>query len=204
MDEGCFTEEEAREYFRQILLLLNYLHVQEIAHRDIKPENLLFLTKEKNSPLKLIDFGLSVRYNKHKPNSMKTLVGTAYYMAPEVVKGIYDQKCDVWSAGVILYLMVSGVPPFNAESDDEITEKVMAMDYSFESEIFEDTTKELKELISSILVDASKRPSASQLLNHPWMQASKLPQQPLKLNFNGMKSFSSYNKVHPRSLSSKR
>lgn len=119
-EEGCLTEEEAREYFYQIMSAISYLHSQEVSHRDLKPENLLFLSKDKNSQLKLMDFGLSTRFSKGKPNTMKEVVGTAFYMAPEVLAGVYDQRADVWSSGVILYLMISGCLPFNAETDSEV------------------------------------------------------------------------------------
>jgi calcium-dependent protein kinase len=80
------------------------------------------LAKDTNSAIKLTDFGLSTRFSKQKPNTMKTLVGTSLYMAPEVLKGIYDYRCDVWSAGVILYLMIAGCTPFNGETDAEVEE----------------------------------------------------------------------------------
>jgi calcium-dependent protein kinase len=106
---------------------ISYLHSQEVSHRDLKPENLLFLSKGQNSPLKLIDFGLSSRFAKGKYNTMKEVVGTAFYMSPEVIQGTYDQRCDIWAAGVILYLMVSGTLPFNAETDAEVETLVKAM-----------------------------------------------------------------------------
>jgi calcium-dependent protein kinase len=89
-----------------------------IAHRDLKPENFLYLTKHDDSPIKVIDFGLSKNYEDKK--TMTTKAGTPYYISPEVLAGNYDQSCDVWSAGVILYILLSGVPPFYGNTDPEI------------------------------------------------------------------------------------
>jgi calcium-dependent protein kinase len=97
---------------------INYCHSKEIAHRDLKPENFLFLTKHDDSPIKVIDFGLSKSFDQQ--SNMKTKAGTPYYISPEVLDGNYDQSCDVWSAGVILYILLSGVPPFYGDSDQEI------------------------------------------------------------------------------------
>lgn len=142
IQKGFFSEEEARTVFNQIMLALNYCHSQNVAHRDLKPENFLLLDDSPGWPLKLIDFGLSFVYNTGKSTSkgMGTLVGTvidflrqSYYMAPEVMQGRYDQTCDIWSAGVILYILVSSVPPFNGETDEDILEKVKLMKYSFDS-----------------------------------------------------------------------
>ena len=85
---------------------INYCHKNGIVHRDLKPENLLFLNKDPNSPIKVIDFGMSKRFTAEK--YMNEKVGTAYYISPEVLKGKYDEKCDIWSAGVILYIIICG------------------------------------------------------------------------------------------------
>lgn len=127
------------------MLALNYCHSQKIAHRDLKPENFLLLDESAGWPLKLIDFGLSFMFNTEKTTTkgMGTLVGTvtkyviqSYYMAPEVMQGRYDQTCDIWSAGVILYILVSSVPPFNGETDEDILEKVKLMKYTFDSKSY--------------------------------------------------------------------
>jgi len=115
IQKGFFSEEEARIVFKQMILALNYCHSQQVAHRDLKPENFLLLNDNADWPLKLIDFGLSFMFDQNKVTAkgMGTLVGTSYYMAPEVMQGKYDQTCDIWSAGVILYILVTSVPPFN-------------------------------------------------------------------------------------------
>ena len=136
-DQGNFSEEDAREIFRQIAEGLNYCHMRNIAHRDLKPENFLFLNK-KSSNLKLIDFGLSFNYKENMREELKAkketkLVGTSYYIAPEVIKGDYDQRCDIWSMGVILYILVTAVPPFDGDDDKEIIEAVRKGEYTFDS-----------------------------------------------------------------------
>lgn len=129
MDKGHFSEAEARAIFVSIMQALNYCHSNGICHRDLKPENFLFLTKADDSPIKVIDFGLSILFDETKKTgsakvSMKTKAGTPYYISPEVLAGSYDQSCDIWSAGVILYILLSGVPPFFGDTDPEILESV--------------------------------------------------------------------------------
>lgn len=172
---------------------ISYLHSQEVSHRDLKPENLLFLSKDKNSQLKLMDFGLSTRFSKGKANTMKTLVGTAFYMSPEVLKGSYDQRCDVWSAGVILYLMVAGCLPFNAETDAEVEELVKKMDYTFDLPQLEDQTEKNQQLIKAMLCDANQRITADASLKHPWMVEYKLDAP--ELNVPSLKAFTTYGNV---------
>lgn len=117
---GVFTEKLAAEIIRQILSAVVYCHENRIVHRDLKPENLLLeynnRTFEEGNVVKVIDFGTSVEYLD--PNEkLKARLGTAYYIAPEVLRGEYDEKCDVWSCGVILYIFLCGYPPFNGEND---------------------------------------------------------------------------------------
>lgn len=127
-----FTEREAAVMFKQMMSAVCYCHSQKICHRDLKPENLLFLNTSDDSPIKVIDFGLSKLLDK-KESKMTTKVGTAYYVSPEVLAGNYDEKCDVWSSGVILYIMLTGDPPFNGANDNEIYRKIQAKKFSFPS-----------------------------------------------------------------------
>ena len=104
MKKNTFSEAKAAKIFKQILEALNYLHSHGVCHRDLKPENILFSTMADDSSLKLIDFGLSKVFDSEK-NKMKGTVGTTFYMAPEVIKGQYNEKCDIWACGIILYIM---------------------------------------------------------------------------------------------------
>lgn len=105
---------------------MNYCHNNHVAHRDLKPENIL---QEKEGQIKIIDFGTASPFNREQ--GMNSIMGTPYYMAPEVLKGqVYNEKCDVWSCGVIMYVMLTGQPPFYGKNDAEIIEKVKKGVYS--------------------------------------------------------------------------
>lgn len=114
-NKGYYTEEEACDVFTQVIQAIYYCHQNSISHRDLKPENFLYLNEKEGSPLKIIDFGLSkVTIIGHV---MTTRAGTPYYVSPEVLSGKYDKLCDIWSAGVILYLLLCGYPPFYGNTD---------------------------------------------------------------------------------------
>ena len=125
-----FSEKEAAKIILQIMSAINYCHKNGICHRDLKPENILFLNKdnEENNPIKLIDFGLSQVIDCDKLNSK---VGTTYYVSPEVLTGEYTEKCDVWGAGIILCILLTGEPPFNGPNDGVIYNKIKNYEYSF-------------------------------------------------------------------------
>ena len=165
-----YSEKEAAEIMQQVMSAIEYCHKNGIVHRDIKPENLLYLYKgnEKKNPLKIIDFGLSQTLDMKKILSSK--VGTAYYVSPEILAGKYTEKCDIWSAGVILYVLLSGEPPFNGPSDGVIYSKIKKMKFSFPSHKWEKISNEAKDLLNNMLCVENKRFSASQVLAHPWFK----------------------------------
>ncbi len=132
VSKNLYTEKEAAAIFKQYMSAICHCHSQKICHRDLKPENLLFLNSSPDSPLKVIDFGLSKIYTDTN-HRMSTKVGTAYYVSPEVLEGNYDEKCDIWSSGVILYILLTGEPPFNGPNDNEIYRKIMKKKFSFPS-----------------------------------------------------------------------
>ena len=110
----------------QLLTAVSYMHKKGVVHRDIKPENILFTSTDQDSPIKIIDFGLSRKHNSTKKSSpMTTVVGTPYYIAPEVLHRKYDKTCDLWSMGVIAYIILCGYPPFNGRDNDETHRCVM-------------------------------------------------------------------------------
>ena len=110
------------------------------------------------------------------------------------MKGIYNERCDIWSAGVILYILVTGVPPFNGETDEDILEAVKKMKYTFNIPEMKGVSSSLKDLIASILVEPAKRPIAEVILKHPWVTTGA-SNEPLKLNIMRMKAFSAFGKV---------
>lgn len=125
-----FSEAEAAKYIKQLLSAISYLHARNIVHRDLKAENLLFENDSSDANLKLIDFGVSCEFLKAGAKMRETL-GTPYYIAPEVLLQNYDEKCDVWSCGVILYIILCGYPPFNGDDDNEILDGVKKGEFSF-------------------------------------------------------------------------
>ena len=141
-----YNEKEACKIMQQVIGAIEYCHNNGIVHRDLKPENLLYAYEgeEENNPIKIADFGLSQNINYNKTLSSK--VGTAYYVAPEILAGKYNEKCDIWSAGVILYILLSGEPPFNASNDNLIYAKIKKFDFSFPDNKWKNISKEAKDL----------------------------------------------------------
>ena len=112
---GKFTEKDAAVLMKQVLSCVNYCHKNNIVHRDLKPENVLLEANKDFDQIKIIDFGTSLQFDPSKFLDEK--LGTPYYIAPEVLNKKYNEKCDIWSCGVILYIILSGVPPFNGAND---------------------------------------------------------------------------------------
>ena len=184
-----YSEKDAANMFQQVMSSIEYCHNNGICHRDLKPENLLYLNpgNEKDNPIKVIDFGLSQIFIDRK---LKTKVGTAYYVAPEILKGEYNEKCDIWSAGVILYIFLSGDPPFNGASDSAIYSKIAQMKFTFPDKKWKNVSNEAKDLINHMLAPEKERYNAKQVLAHPWFKnASNTPL--VDLNFDPM-FFSDY------------
>ena len=116
--EQYFSEQDAANIIKQVLSAINYCHKRNIVHRDLKPENLLLDKDGENPRVTIIDFGTSGVYEPGQKMSQK--YGTPYYIAPEVLKKSYDHMCDLWSCGVILYILLCGYPPFNGACDKHI------------------------------------------------------------------------------------
>ena len=191
---NMYTEKDAAKIFKQILAAVNYLHAHGVCHRDLKPENILFSTIEEDSPLKLIDFGLSKVFTS-EGSTMKGAVGTTFYMAPEVITGKYNEKCDVWACGVILYLMLCGKPPFYSKDENELKRIICEMKYTFNYPEFSKISEEAKDLIKSILVEADKRPSIAQILDTNWIKenAPHSTEEVLNVDWMRMKKYSQLN-----------
>eukprot|EP00746_Dinoflagellata_sp_MGD_P014931 gnl/MRDRNA2_/MRDRNA2_132973_c0_seq1.p1 gnl/MRDRNA2_/MRDRNA2_132973_c0~~gnl/MRDRNA2_/MRDRNA2_132973_c0_seq1.p1 ORF type:complete len:520 (+),score=95.34 gnl/MRDRNA2_/MRDRNA2_132973_c0_seq1:85-1644(+) len=162
-----FSERQAATYVEQILAAVVYLHKLGIAHRDLKPENFLMQDKSEDAEVKLIDFGIS-RWYHGKP--MKTRVGTAYYMSPEAVYGRYDLKCDIWSCGVLAYVLLCGYTPFDGATDNAILMNVQKQKLEFPVEEWDHISEGAKDLVTKMLIkDPKLRPNAQEMLQHHWL-----------------------------------
>lgn len=194
LSKNFHTERESALLFKQIMSAITYCHNKGICHRDLKPENLLFSNNNSNL-LKLIDFGLS-KYFKKSPR-MRSMVGTVCYMAPEVFSGTYTEKCDVWSAGIILYTILCGKPPFLGKTQKEIAQKIKNLDYNFNSPQWKCISNEAKDLLSKIFVFAEDRLSSIQVLNYEWVKglAPNSTEIILKLEIDKIIEFSFLDKL---------
>jgi len=175
VDKGPFAEAEAASLFAQILLSMEYLHSRNIVHRDVKPENILYLSSGADQ-IKLIDFGYAGVWAAEKP--LTGLCGTPDYVAPEVLSWYddedngtpYGKGSDLWSLGVLLYVILSGCSPFSADEEEAILELVAQAKYEFHEAEWASISKDAKDLISRLLiVEPTKRLTMEELLNHPWL-----------------------------------
>ena len=140
-----FSENDAAILMKALLQCIHYCHSNKVMHRDLKPENILLEENKDYNQIKIIDFGSSVDFSQCEMHSLQ--VGTSYYIAPEVIKKSYNYKCDVWSCGVIAYILLSGRPPFNDSSDKKIMEKIEIGKYNFKNPIWQNVSDEAKDFI---------------------------------------------------------
>ncbi|XP_057516081.1 calcium-dependent protein kinase 29 isoform X1 [Amaranthus tricolor] len=198
--KGGFSEKEAAHVFKQIVNVVHVCHFMGVMHRDLKPENFLLLTKQPDSPLKITDFGLSVFIEEGK--IYKELVGSAYYVAPEVLERRYGKEIDVWSAGVILYILLSGVPPFWDETETGIFAQIRKGKLDLESQPWPSISAGAKDLIAKMLErDPTTRITASQALEHPWLRENEASDKPIdSVVLFRMKQFRAMNKLKKLAL----
>uniref|UniRef100_A0A803P9M4 non-specific serine/threonine protein kinase n=1 Tax=Cannabis sativa TaxID=3483 RepID=A0A803P9M4_CANSA len=169
---GHYSERAAATVAKTIAEVVRMCHANGVMHRDLKPENFLFANKKEHSPLKAIDFGLSVFF---KPGDrFSEIVGSPYYMAPEVLKRNYGPEVDIWSAGVILYILLCGVPPFWAETEQGVALAILRGVIDFKREPWPQISESAKSLVRQMLQpDPKKRLTAQQVLEHSWIQNAK-------------------------------
>ncbi|XP_044302639.1 death-associated protein kinase 1 isoform X4 [Varanus komodoensis] len=170
-EKESLTEEEATEFLKQILNGVNYLHSLQIAHFDLKPENIMLLDRNVPKPrIKIIDFGLAHKIDFS--NEFKNIFGTPEFVAPEIVN--YEPlglEADMWSIGVITYILLSGASPFLGETKQETLANVSAVNYDFEEEFFSNTSTLAKDFIRNLLIkDPKKRMTIQDSLQHPWIK----------------------------------
>ncbi|KAF6173322.1 hypothetical protein GIB67_027017 [Kingdonia uniflora] len=167
--KGHYSERAAASMCRAIVNVVHICHFMGVMHRDLKPENFLLSSKDEGAMLKATDFGLSMFIEEGK--IYRDIVGSAYYVAPEVLRRSYGKEIDVWSAGVILYILLSGVPPFWAETDKGIFDAVQKGEIDFESAPWPSISSSAKDLVRKMLTqDPKKRVTSAQVLEHPWIR----------------------------------
>jgi calcium-dependent protein kinase len=169
LKEKNFNEKKAAELMRQMLSAIAYCHEKKLAHCDLKPENIMLESQAGNNLIKVIDFGSSSFCQEG--DKLTNRFGSLYYVAPEVLMSSYTEKCDVWSLGVIMYLILSGKPPFNGATDQIILKKVYEGKFSMDSQEWESISEDAKDLIRQMLTyDFKKRVTAKECLQHKWIK----------------------------------
>ncbi|XP_073131664.1 CDPK-related kinase 3-like isoform X2 [Henckelia pumila] len=166
---GRYTEDDAKNIVVQMLSVVSFCHLQGVVHRDLKPENFLFATKDEDAPMKVIDFGLSdfIRPDQR----LNDIVGSAYYVAPEVLHRSYSSEADIWSIGVITYILLCGSRPFWARTESGIFRSVLRADPNFYDAPWPSVSAEAKDFVKKLLNrDHRKRMTAAQALAHPWVR----------------------------------
>ncbi|CAL9205707.1 unnamed protein product [Musa hybrid cultivar] len=200
--KGHYSERAAAAVARTVAEVVRMCHANGVMHRDLKPENFLYANKKENSPLKAIDFGLSVFFRPgwvlmfffflgvlqsvfplqltlmsdafRAGERFSEIVGSPYYMAPEVLRRNYGPEIDIWSAGVILYILLCGVPPFWAETEQGVARAILRGAIDFQREPWPQVSESAKSLVKQMLdPDPKRRLTAQQVLEHPWLQNAK-------------------------------
>jgi calcium-dependent protein kinase len=204
IEAGHFSEVQAAILMQQIIRAIYYMHENQVCHRDLKPENFLFMDKnpiEKNY-LKIIDFGLSCKFKAGQ--ALATKAGTPYYVAPQVLAGSYDNLSDLWSCGVIMYVLLCGYPPFYGDTDADVLAKVRLGNVTFNPADWKNVSDDAKQLIRHLLkMSPSERYNAEQALNHEWIKnkAPKATNAQIAPNFvDNLRGFRSQNKLKKAAL----
>ncbi|CAN1222486.1 Calcium-dependent protein kinase 21, partial [Linum grandiflorum] len=176
--KGHYTEKDAAKICREIVNVVHACHFMGIMHRDLKPENFLFDSVDELATLKATDFGLSVFTQDGKVYG--DMLGSAYYVAPEVLKRSYGKEIDIWSAGVIMYILLTGVPPFWGDNEKGIFASILKGQVDFETEPWPSISESAKDLISKMLTqDPKKRLTSAQVLEHPWIKGGLASDKPI-------------------------
>ncbi|KAL0290440.1 UNVERIFIED_CONTAM: CDPK-related kinase [Sesamum angustifolium] len=171
---GRYTEDEAKLIIVQILSVVSFCHLQGVVHRDLKPENFLFTSRNEDADMKLIDFGLSdfIRPDER----LNDIVGSAYYVAPEVLHRSYSVEADIWSIGVITYILLCGSRPFWARTESGIFRAVLRADPNFDDMPWPSVSPHGKDFVKRLLnKDYRKRMTSAQALTHPWLRSESHP-----------------------------
>ncbi|KAF7490331.1 Calcium/calmodulin-dependent protein kinase type 1 [Sarcoptes scabiei] len=171
VEKGSYTEKDASLLIKQILEAVDYMHSQGVVHRDLKPENLLYYCQAEDSKIMISDFGLS---KMEDSGVMATACGTPGYVAPEVLaQKPYGKSVDVWSIGVIAYILLCGYPPFYDENDANLFAQILKGEFEFDSPYWDDISDSAKDFIQHLIcVNVEKRFSCKEALGHPWISGN--------------------------------
>ncbi|TMW53672.1 hypothetical protein DOY81_001217 [Sarcophaga bullata] len=171
VEKGSYTEKDASDLIRQILEAVDYMHEQGVVHRDLKPENLLFYSPDDDSKIMISDFGLS---KMEDSGIMATACGTPGYVAPEVLaQKPYGKAVDIWSIGVISYILLCGYPPFYDENDANLFAQILKGEFEFDSPYWDEISDSAKDFIRHLMcVNVEKRYTCKQALAHPWISGN--------------------------------
>lgn len=157
---GKFNERDAALLMKRLLSCIAYCHSHNIMHRDLKPENVLLEANKEFDTIKVIDFGTALAFKASQ--TFKDTIGTPYYIAPEVLNHNYGKECDIWSLGVMCYIFLSGIPPFNGGTDSEIMSSIKSGKFNFNHSVWKNVSQPAREFITSLLTyDPKKRPTAA-------------------------------------------
>jgi len=198
MLRGKYSEPEASHLLQKIFLAVNNLHHNEICHRDLRPQSFLFATKAVDAELKLINFGLSNKYCSNSGAEQKAkIVRSRYYTAPEVMRGEYGLKCDIWSLGVIMYVLLSGNMPFAGSTTEAVLENIQSGRFDLRDRVWKNISTSGIDLLGKLLVvEPLNRYSAEEALEHPWL-CRNCPETPRIISHGVLESLKLYK---PRNL----
>jgi len=167
---GPYSEKAAAKIVGKLLSAIVHMHEHGCTHRDIKCENVMFESKEMDAEIKLIDFGLSKKSKPGKSQYMTAGVGTIYTMAPEIFTGKYTSQVDLWSIGVMTFMILSSTKPFREKTRSKTKDKILAGDFSFHAEVWKNLSEESKEFVKSLItVSPTERLTGEQALKHKWL-----------------------------------
>jgi len=165
-----YSEMDAAYITGKLLSAIKYMHDHGIVHRDLKFENIIFESKHSKAEIKVIDFGLSKKFASTQIGVMHEGVGTLYSMSPQVLQGVYGSQADLWSCGVIIYMLLSSHRPFYSKKRKIMIDKIMRCDYSFGKSYWDPVSSEAKDMISNLLViDPKQRMDSTKALKHKWL-----------------------------------
>ncbi|CAI5740362.1 unnamed protein product [Peronospora destructor] len=190
VEKTFYTEKEARDLVKILIQAIQYCHAQNVVHRDLKPENLLLMSADDDASIKLADFGFAKTVTKNE-SELVTTCGTPGYVAPEILEGAsYGKPVDIWSIGVITYILLAGYPPFHDDSQPVLFKKIRKGKYYYDSPYWDNVSTDAKEFISKMLVvNPNDRATAEDLMQHKWIIGTDVATVPLTSALTELRRF---------------